>query len=148
MNMSRTDENTTLLNDIYSNSQMGKKTLEEMLNLVEDNDFLQLLQTHRNRYTKINDTAASLLKKHGEEPKNIPMWDDVSSSLMIKLNTLTDRSASHLAEMLIEGSTMGITDMRKNVNRYQDIAEKEVLDIAKTLLTEEEKNVERLKKFL
>lgn len=137
-----------MLNDIYKNSQMGRKTLEEITELTEDPQFLDVLQKHRDWYTGMNDEASLLLRSHGEEPQGTGMWDDVSASLMIKVNTLTDRSPSHLAQMLVQGSSMGIVDIQKEINQQGENADPDILKLAKKLVDGEEKNVETLKKFL
>lgn len=137
-----------MLNDIYKNSQMGRKTLEEITELTEDPQFLDVLQKHRNWYTGMNDEASLLLRSLGEEPQGAGMWDDVSASLMIKVNTLTDRSPSHLAQMLVQGSSMGIVDIQKEINQQGENADPDILKLAKKLVDGEEKNVETLKKFL
>ena len=146
--MQQNNADIRMLNDIYKNSQMGRKTLEEITEITEDPDFLQVLQTHRDWYTGMNDEASLLLRSHGEEPKEPGMWDDVSASLMIKVNTLTDRSPSHLAQMLIQGSAMGIVDIQKELNQQGTQADPDILKLAKKLVDGEEKNVETLKKFL
>ncbi len=146
--MQQNNADIRMLNDIYKNSQMGRKTLEEITEITEDPDFLQVLQKHRDWYTGMNDEASLLLLSHGEEPKGPGMWDDVSASLMIKVNTLTDRSPSHLAQMLIQGSAMGIVDIQKELNQQGTQADPDILKLAKKLVDGEEKNVETLKKFL
>ena len=146
--MQQNNADIRMLNDIYKNSQMGRKTLEEITEITEDPDFLQVLQKHRDWYTGINDEASLLLRSYGEEPKGPGMWDDVSASLMIKVNTLTDRSPSHLAQMLIQGSAMGIVDIQKELNQQGTQADLDILKLAKKLVDGEEKNVETLKKFL
>ncbi len=146
--MQQVNPDIQMLNDIYKNSQMGRKTLEEITELTEDPQFLEVLQKQRDWYTKMNDEASLLLRSHGEEPKKTGMWDDVSASLMIKVNTLTDRSPSHLAQMLVQGSSMGIVDIQKELNQQGDDADPNILKLAKKLVNGEEQNVEILKKFL
>jgi hypothetical protein len=58
-----------------------------------------------------------------------------------------DKSTSHMAEMLINGSTMGITDAIKKINQYQG-AETRILDLMEELQKFEEKSLEKLKGFL
>lgn len=67
---------------------------------------------------------------------------------MIKVNTLTDRSPSHLAQMLVQGSSMGIVDIQKEMNQQGADTDPDILKLAKKLVEGEEKNVEILKKFL
>ena len=66
---------------------------------------------------------------------------------MINLQTLTDKSASHIAEMLIIGSNMGIINAVKNLKKYKN-AEPSIIDLMNRLLKFEEDNVQQLKEFL
>ncbi|WDC83510.1 hypothetical protein PL321_12450 [Caloramator sp. mosi_1] len=66
---------------------------------------------------------------------------------MINLKTLRDKSSSHMAEMLIQGSTMGIIDMTKKIKEYQGV-EKETLDLANGLLQFEQKSLDEYKELL
>ena len=66
---------------------------------------------------------------------------------MINMQTLSDKSPSHIAEMLMVGSNMGIINAIKNLKKYEH-ADKESLKLLKRLLRFEENNVQRLKAFL
>ena len=63
------------------------------------------------------------------------------------MNTMVDHRPSHVAEMLIQGSTMGVIDITENMNNYSN-AEQPVKDLAKQVLDFENQNIERLKTYL
>ena len=67
---------------------------------------------------------------------------------MINMQTLTDKSPSHIAEMLIIGSNMGVIDAIKNIKKYEQEAEANIIKLMKKLLRFEENNIQQLKKFL
>lgn len=67
---------------------------------------------------------------------------------MITGKTMKDRSVSAIAEMLINGSTMGIVEAQKQLHRYEGEAEKDICDLMENLKKTEEENVEKLKKYL
>lgn len=60
---------------------------------------------------------------------------------------MMNNETSNLASMLIDGTTMGITEMIKAQKEYT-IDAKEVLDITNEIVGSEEKFVESLKDFL
>ena len=66
---------------------------------------------------------------------------------MINMQTLTDKTASHIAEMLIVGSNMGIISAIKNLKKYQN-ADSGIRKLMERLLKFEEDNVQELKEFL
>ncbi|MNI90281.1 hypothetical protein D3C73_1477860 [compost metagenome] len=52
-----------------------------------------------------------------------------------------------MAEMLIQGSTMGIIDITKKIKEYKS-QDQTILGLANKLLQFEQKNIDELKKFL
>lgn len=139
--------NAELLNFIYQNSQMGVKTLEQLIGIVEDQEFKRHLESQLEEYQVINQKAKALLNKEGKEEKAINTLDKVKAYLMINIQTMTDKSTSHVAEMLIIGSNRGVIDAIKNIRRYQDV-KPEIVHLMEKLLSIEEANISQLKKFL
>lgn len=139
--------NAELLNFIYQNSEMGVNTISQLMDIVEDKDFKKHLKFQYNEYKEIHDAAKSLLNKNGYDDKGIGMLEKIKTYLMINMQTLTDKTSSHVSEMLIIGSNMGILDAVKNIKRYQG-AEAEIVELMEKLLKFEENNVQQLKKFL
>ena len=66
---------------------------------------------------------------------------------MINLQTMTDPSASHIASMLITGSSMGIVEAIQKYRQYED-ADPKIRDLMDKLRKFEEHNMEKLKRFL
>lgn len=63
------------------------------------------------------------------------------------MNTLFNTSTSHLAELMIQGSNRGITQMCKVLNHNPQAAAMS-MELAKELMDFEEKNIHILKKYL
>lgn len=141
------DTNTELLNFIFQNSEMGTNTLAELIEISGDVPFEEVLVKHQEGYKAINKEAVSLMESNEEEPKGISKFDQIKTYLMIKASTLTNHSASHFAEMLIQGSTMGTVDLCKKLNSYTDV-KPEIRALAEHLLQFEEGNIEELKQYL
>ena len=66
----------------------------------------------------------------------------------VQMNTINDKSPSKIAEIMIEGTTIGIIEGRKIINHEADQASKDVRDLLNNFVTFQENNVEQLKKFL
>jgi hypothetical protein len=141
------DGNVELLNFIYQNSQMGIETINQLLGITEDMEFKRYLESQYNEYNEIHESAKQLLNENGYDEKGISAFEKVRTYLMINMQTLTDKSSSHIAEMMIIGSNMGIIDATKNIKKYKG-ANPAFLDLMKKLLQFEENNVQELKKFL
>jgi len=126
---------------------MGMQTIEHLMDITEDGKFLKQLSTQFKEYTDINTAAKEMLNQNHFSAKDISSFEKMSTYLMINLKTLTDKSTSHIAEMMIDGSNMGILDATKIIKEYSD-AEPDILNLMKKLLKIEENNVKALKEFL
>lgn len=109
------NDNVKLLNFIYQNSQMGVETIEQLEKIVEDKDFKRYLKEKYEGYCKIHKDAKEKLNSHGYDERGIGSFEKIRTYLMINMQTLTDKSTSHIAEMMMIGSTMGIINAIRNI---------------------------------
>lgn len=141
------DGNAELLNFVYQNSQMGVHTIQQLIGKVDDPEFKQHLESQFSEYEAIHKAAQKMLNEAGYDEKGIGTMDKIKTYLMINMQTLTDNTPSHISEMLMVGSNMGIINAVKNLKRYQG-AEPDIVSLMKRLLKFEENNVQQLKEFL
>lgn len=139
--------NAELLNYTFQNAEMGVETLEQLIDIVEDEEMVKQLKKQHEEYDSIFKACKSLIKAHGEEEKGIGSYNRMKTYLMINLQTIADKSASHIAEMLIIGSNMGMIQAIKNLRKYSN-AHKDILCLVQRLLEHEEDNIQALKAFL
>ncbi len=139
--------NAELLNFIYQNAQMGVITIDQLIYIVEDEDFKAHLSAQLDEYRSIFSEAKELLNKNGHEEKGISTCSKIKTYISVRIQTACDATPSHVAEMLIIGSNMGILDAIKNLKRYED-TEEDIRNLMKRLLAFEEENVQQLKDFL
>ena len=139
--------NAEMLNFIYQNSQMGVETIEHLASITENANFKKHLQSQYREYKEIHHAAREMLNKNGYDEKGISAFEKIRTYLMINLQTITDKSASHIAEMLIIGSNMGVINAIKIIKKYQN-AEPDILGLMKKLQKFEENNIKELKAFL
>lgn len=140
--------NTELLNFIYQNSEMGVTTLEQLKEIVKGDDFRKKLKEQLHGYRDFHERARKLLNENGMDEKEVGTASKLSSYVMINMKTILDKSDSHIAEMIIQGSNMGIIDGIKKINQYEKEAEREIVNLMKKLVTFEEKNAEIMKEYL
>ena len=75
------------------------------------------------------------------------MEKNKASYVTSSMKTIKDHSPSKIADMMIQGSTMGITKMIKRINEY-DGEDEQILDLARKQVKTEQANIEQMKKFL
>jgi 23S rRNA U2552 (ribose-2'-O)-methylase RlmE/FtsJ len=88
------------------------------------------------------------LRARDKPAKDIGPLTKAAAYLSINLNTLADKTPSRISEMMIKGSTMGVIDMTKKLNEYSSSADPDVMDLAGSLLSFEQHNIEECKRFL
>ncbi|MFV0518876.1 MAG: hypothetical protein ACK5LY_01255 [Lachnospirales bacterium] len=136
------------LNYIYQNAKMGTDTLKQIVDISEDRTFRNELKSELEEYENIVKEAIELFEKLEVKEKEISLFDKIETYVTINLKTIKDKSNQNIAEMLIIGSNMGIINSIKNINKYKDCIEKEILTLAEKLLDTEENNIKELKKYL
>ncbi len=140
----QTSQTTTLLNTIFQNAQMGVDSTQRLIELVEDKTFLSVLIAQRNRYQDIYD---QVLQMADQELKGQKTINKISTNIMINLQTIKDKSPSHLAGMMVQGNTMGVIDITKAL-RENSAADAPVLALGNQLLEMQKNNVEEMKTYL
>lgn len=132
--------------DIYRNAKMGAEAILNLLPVLEDEDLKSQLTLQLTRYEEFATDAKNLLEKQGEKPLEESGFSRMMAKMGIKMNTMIDKTSSHVAQMVIEGAVMGITDLLKRLNDGGDYGEAE--PIAKKLIEFEQDTVERMKEYL
>lgn len=137
-----------LLNHIHESADMGQDSLKHILELSKDKEFSEVIRAWIEEYQDAYRESGELLKEYQEEDgRDAPAMGKMMSNMMSKVKSMMDPSTSKLAEMVLQGATMGITEITKEIHGY-DGEDTKVLNLAKRLLKREEKNVETMKKFL
>ena len=132
--------------DVYRNAKMGAESIINLMPSVEDRKLESELSIQLTRYEEFAKMAKVLLEKQGEKPLEESTFSRLMAKMGIKMNTMIDKTSSHIAQMIIEGAVMGITDIQKRLNEADDYGEAE--PIAKKLIAFEEDTIERMKEYL
>lgn len=140
-------QDMALLNFVYQNAEMGKETIPKLAKMVENTDLRRVMESQLSEYQTIYNTAEEKIKKSNQEAKGVGTMEKISAYTMLNLNTLLDKSSSHIAEMMMQGSNMGIIDITKKLKECPD-AEPDTIRLAQKLLKTEEHNLEEVKEFL
>lgn len=138
-----------LLACLYKNMKMGADSLVNLLPKAQDAALREEMMRELNRYEELAHDVGNTLYRFGGEPKEEGFWTKLSAKMGMNMNTAADASVSHLAQMMIEGATMGITENIKLIREYENRpCSEHALTLAKETVRFLEDSVERLKKFL
>lgn len=136
-----------LLEEIYKNASMGVNSTSELINDIKDKDnkIKTELEYILKEYEKFRKESCKLLKKNKKEPKEANMMAKAMIKMNIKKEVISDNSDSALADMLIEGITLGNLQLEKALKNAEDKAAKE---IANEFIKFGEEEIEKLKEYL
>ena len=137
-----------LLEFIYKNAEMGRKTVDPIKNMNRDPKFQETLDRMHTDYDEICTEADWRLKQCGvSEASGLNIGEKMMTEMSLRFNTMTDRSVSHLADMLLKGGSMGVTDISKKLEECKDADEGSV-KLAKRLLKMNSDTIDEMKQFL
>lgn len=138
-----------LLDALYKNVKMGADSILDLMPKVGDEDMRSELTSELEKYDSFATEIKNMLLEIGEEAKDESILAKLGTKMSVTMNTLMDSTTSHIAEMMIQGGTMGITDATKTLREYENTScSEEALSLAKRIIKYEEDTVERLKEFL
>ena len=138
-----------LLDALYKNVKMGADSIVDLMPKVSDQNMRNELTRELDQYSGFADEVKNMLYSIDEEAKDESIFAKIGTKMSVAMNTMVDSTSSHIAEMMIQGGTMGITDATKALREYENTScSEEALDLAKRIIKFEEDTIEKLKEFL
>lgn len=135
------------LNDIYKNAQTGSESITFLKEKVSDPQLLADLQYQHKEYNDITSKAVDALSQQQALPKGQSPMMQVSIWSGVQMNTMMDKSPDKIAEMMIQGSMMGVIDMTRKLRQYGDTPQN-VQKIGQDLIKLEENSIQKMKQYL
>ena len=139
-------DNENLLNSIYQNIAMVLETIPEIRKITTDCDFKALIVGQEESYQNLSDSVKDAITSNGDSTEELNDLLKTYSEWMTKLKAMSD-NVSHLAEMCIQGYTMGMVKAIQKSHLYCN-ASKEAKHFGEKLISLHEKSINDLKKYL
>ena len=141
------EENINALDEIHKGSCMGMDAVSFVLGKTEDDGLKEFLDKQYEEYQKINKQIEEIYPKYNnDKPHETNAMNKAMTWYGIEMKTLTDKSNSKIAELLLNGVNMGIIEGRKILNQKK--INSEVRSIISTYVEMQEESVEVLKQYL
>lgn len=140
-------DDAKILQEIQRNTEMGMTAIGTILDKIEDDEFSLQLSKQSLRYAQIHNKALDQILDQEGEVYHGSQLADLMLKGSIHANTALNISKEHLAEMMIQGSSRGITSMWKAM-KHNQLATDAAVELAQELVEFEEKNIEKLKEYL
>ena len=140
-------ENINALDEIHKGACMGLDAINDVLDKVEDESLEKELRQEESNYNAIKKDIEDIYPKYNDgKPHETSVMTKAMTWSGIEMKTLTDKSTSKIAELLLQGVNMGIIEGRRILNQKK--INQEVESIISNYVTMQEKSMENLKRFL
>lgn len=145
--MEKNDYNVKAITDVYKNAHLALQSISDLIPAVDDNELIAELKEEYEGYEKIIGEISSFMIENQIERKDVNPFKKAMLWGSIKMKTLINNSRNQVAEMMINGTVMGINELTAMKNE-SSVLDDEVKVFVEKLLELEENYNERLKKFL
>lgn len=140
------ESNIALLNAIYYNIQMAITSIDDFLNCIEDDDFLNEISRQNQLYEVMKNETQMLAKANNIALEELCFLVRVKTWATIKITSFFNDTTRHYAHLMYIGTNMGIPEIIFAICDYPN-ATKSIIELAKKLREIEEDNVHLLKKY-
>ncbi len=140
-----------LLKQLYNNVKMGSDSILSLLPKIERENgaFKSDLTLQLDGYERYANRINTLFRQGGENPCDDSLWNKMTAKAGTAMETILDTTVSHLADMVIQGSTMNMNETITLLRQFENSnAGEDTLTLARDIIRFEEQNVERLKAYL
>lgn len=141
------ENQTNVLDEICKGACMGMDAIHFIMDKVKDEKLKEELNNQYSKYKQIRERIDEIYHRYSEkEPHETGMMNKAMTWYGIEMKTLTDESASKIAELLLQGTNMGIIEGRRLLNN-KDV-EESIHSLLQEYVDMQEDAVEKLKIFL
>mgnify|MGYP004644828299 CR=1 FL=1 len=137
----------TVLKNAHQNIQMALISLDDVIKIAQGGLKEELLN-EREGYEKIITDVAVLAHDKKIKLSDVGAIKKTMVSASVSMKTMVDDSDSHIAEMTLKGTVLGVTELIKDISEYGHLLDKDVYDQLEILKEFEEQCEENLKKYL
>ncbi len=136
-----------LLNEVYQSSKNAVDAIDILLCRTNSQSFQNSLKNSQKHYYDIADEAAVKLHEYNKLPPDSGLLSKLELWAAVKFALFSDSRIDAMAEIMINGSTLGMIDMTKTANQCPD-AGKYALALAHKLIRTEQENIDTMREYL
>ena len=145
----KTNPDEELLQELYKNACMGTDSVTTILGKTKDEKLRCELTAQLDGYQNFANVTRNKLSGMSVTAKEINAFAKIPAEVSIMMNTMVDSSTPKIAEMMINGSTMGVINLKKRIGQAQtEGVSQDVVKIASDIMAFEEDNINKMKNYL
>ena len=141
------NETVQLLQDVVRNARTGQDAVEHLMQKTEEGRMREELIREKEDYAVTRQESERALVDAGGRAEPVGPLAKAGMWAGLEMETLADRSDAHIAEIVIQGATMGVIEMTKALNSY-DGADAGARDLASRFVVQQNETIDRQKVFL
>ena len=144
------DENIELLTYLYQDSDMALSSLTLLINKInkKDNKIKKIVEGIIKGYERYLKELKKYIKDNNYDIETKPIIAKVGAYFGINMEIMKDNSDSRIADMLIQGLTMGVLNVTKKIDTYKGDVNKDIIKLAKEFKCFQQEAINMLKKYL
>lgn len=141
-------QNLNILDEVNKGATMGMDAITFVSKKVKDKKFKKVLDIEYNKYEQISYRIKDLYSQYSNKnPHETNSMNKVMTWYGIQMKTINDDTVSKLAEILVQGTNLGIIEGRRLLNQNPKVS-RNIKKILNDFIAMQEDSLETLKKFL
>ena len=145
--MEKNKNEINVLDELSKGACMGRDAIHFIMDKVEDENLKKELDRQYREYKEISEEINKIYPEYSEdEPHKTSAMNKMMTWYGIEMKTFMDSSTSKIAELLMQGTNMGIIEGRRLLNDKD--TNEEINKLVEKYVEVQETAVEKLKPFL
>lgn len=141
------EQEVNVLDELSKGTCMGMDAIHFIIDKVKDEDLHNELNRQYEEYKRIKEEIDELYPEYSDKhPHETGAMNKAMTWYGIEMKTMMDDTTSKLAELLMQGTNMGIIEGRRLLNKKDD--DEQINKLLKEYVSMQEQAVEKLKPFL
>lgn len=141
------EDTVKLLRECNAGIKMGVSAIDEVLPKVKNQSLRAALERSRQKHGELGDDTHTLLNEFGDSGKEPHPMAKAMSWMKTNMKLAADQTDETVADLITDGCNMGVKSLGRYLNQYK-AADERSKDIAKRLITLEDKLTDEVRAFL
>ena len=137
---------SNFLNELHKACNAAIVGIDNIKTEVKNKDLIALIEKQNNYYESYIKDLKKMAVDYDFTPDDVSCFMKANSFISSKIETMIDNSDSKVAEIMINGTKMGIKQMDELIHEFEDCDEK-LLNYAKSFKEKLENFLSSLKEF-
>ncbi|MGN1379645.1 MAG: hypothetical protein ACI4XR_04570 [Bacilli bacterium] len=141
-------QNLNILDEVNKGTTMGMDAITFISKKVKDKKFKKVLDIEYTKYEQISNRIKDLYSQYSnKKPHETNTMNKAMTWYGVQMKTMADDRVSKLAEILVQGTNLGIIEGRRLLNQNPKVSHN-IKKILNDFVAMQEDSLETLKKYL